>query len=213
MQSTAVNASSSPLPAGERSTIRELASGLSGEGVTGSSNKSITPSPRPSPRRGEGARVLTGRAVLIWLVVFFGVVFGVNGLMMKLALDTMSGTEVDSAYRAGITFNAEVQAAQRQAERGWQVTGQVARTAQAGVSVRVEARDKAGAPVSGVAFYGWLDRPTDKRADRRVALTERQPGRYQGEVADIAAGQWDLVLEASRGDERLFLSKTRVWLK
>jgi nitrogen fixation protein FixH len=157
-------------------------------------------------------RVLTGRAVLIWLVAFFAVVFGVNGLMMTLALKTMPGTEVDSSYQAGNSFNAETAAARLQAERSWQVTAHVERAVN-GAIVRVEARDKAGAPVSGLAFYGWLDRPTDKRADRRVALTERQPGRYQGEVADIAAGQWDVVLEAGRGAERLFLSKTRVLLK
>jgi len=157
-------------------------------------------------------RELTGRAVLIWLLVFFGVVFGVNGLMMKLALDTMPGTEVDSSYQAGNSFNAETAAARLQAERSWQVTAHVERAVNA-ASVRVEARDKAGAPISGLAFYGWLDRPTDKRADRRVALTEQRPGRYQGEVADIAAGQWDLVLEAGHGAERLFLSKTRVLLK
>ena len=158
-------------------------------------------------------RVLTGRAVLIWLLAFFAVVFGVNGLMVKLALDTMPGTEVDSSYRAGSAFNAEAQAARRQADRGWQVTGEVVRAADATLSVRVEARDRAGAPVSGVTFDAVLERPTDKRADRRLALSERQSGRYVAEAADIAAGQWDLVLEASRGAERLFLSRTRVLLK
>jgi nitrogen fixation protein FixH len=176
-------------------------------------NKSGTPSPRPSPLRGEGVRVLTGRAVLIWLLTFFAVVFGVNGLMVKLALDTMPGTEVDSSYRAGIGFNAEAQAARRQDDRAWQVTGRVARAADASLSVRVEARDKAGAPISGVEFHARLERPTDKRADRSLALAERQTGRYLGEAVDVAPGQWDLIIEADRGAERLYLSRTRVLLK
>ena len=58
-------------------------------------------------------RALTGRAVFIWLVAFFAVVFFANGMMMKFAIQTMSGTEVDSAYRASLTFNAEAQAARR----------------------------------------------------------------------------------------------------
>lgn len=161
-------------------------------------------------RRG---RVLTGRAVLVWLVAFFAVVFAANGVMMKFALETMSGTEVDSAYRASLTFNAEAQAARRQDERAWHVSGHAARNADGGAVVRVEARDKAGVPLTGLTFSAALERPTDKRADRRMALAELQTGLYGGKTTDVAPGQWDLVLEADRGGERLFVSKTRVFLK
>jgi len=161
----------------------------------------------------ERGRVLTGRAVLMWLLAFFAVVFTANGVMMKFAIDTMSGTEVDSAYRASITFNAEAQAARRQDERAWRVSGNVARNGDRGAVVRVEARDKAGVPLTGLAFSAALERPTDKRADRRIALAELQTGLYAGKAVEVASGQWDLVLEAERGGERLFVSKTRVYLK
>ena len=49
-------------------------------------------------------RQLTGRMVLLCLVAFFGIVIGVNMLMMKFAIDTLSGTEVDSAYRASLAY-------------------------------------------------------------------------------------------------------------
>jgi nitrogen fixation protein FixH len=161
----------------------------------------------------ERGRVLTGRAVLMWLLAFFAVVFAVNGVMMKFAIDTMSGTEVDSAYRASITFNSEAQAARRQDERAWRVSGNAARNADGDAVVRVEARDKAGVPLTGLAFSAALERPTDKRADRRIVLGELHTGLYGGKAADVAAGQWDLVLEVERGGERLFISKTRVFLK
>jgi nitrogen fixation protein FixH len=162
---------------------------------------------------GERGRVLTGRTVLVWLLAFFAVVFTANGVMMKFAIDTMSGTEVDSAYRASITFNAEAQAARRQDERAWRVSGHAARNADGDAVVRVEARDKAGVPLTGLTFSATLERPTDKRADRRIALGELQIGLYGGRAADVAPGQWDLVLEAERRGERLFVSKTRVFLK
>jgi nitrogen fixation protein FixH len=166
-----------------------------------------------SMKSADTGRRLTGRAVFIWLVAFFAVVFFANGVMTKFALETMSGTEVDSAYRAGLTFNAEAQAARRQDERAWHVNGHAARNADGGAVVRVEARDKAGVPVTGLAFSAALERPTDKRADRRIALAELQAGLYGGKAADVAAGQWDLILEADRAGERLFVSKTRVFLK
>ena len=36
------------------------------------------------------------------LVAFFGVVIGVNLVMMRLAIKTLPGTEVDSAYSASL---------------------------------------------------------------------------------------------------------------
>ena len=47
-------------------------------------------------------RPLTGKMVLFYLVAFFATVIGVNMMMMKLAIDTLPGTEVDSAYRASL---------------------------------------------------------------------------------------------------------------
>ena len=62
-------------------------------------------------------RPLTGRRVLFYLVAFFGIVIGVNVVMMKLAIDTLPGTEVDSAYRASLAYKNEIAAAQDQNRR------------------------------------------------------------------------------------------------
>ena len=161
------------------------------------------PSPRP----------LSGRTVLVWLVAFFGVVIGVNVVMMKLAIDTLPGTDVDSPYKASLAYNGEIQAAQDQAARRWSVTGHLERNADGAAAVNIEARDARDVPLTGLGFSVRLSRPADKRADRVVALTEREPGRYGGQVSDLGLGQWDLVIEAERGSERLFLSRNRVILK
>jgi nitrogen fixation protein FixH len=158
-------------------------------------------------------RLLTGRKVLAILVAFFGVVFTVNAVMIKVALDTMPGLEVESAYRASLAFNSEAQAAQAQAERGWRVEAHVERDADGRASVRIEARDHAGVPLTGLAFAARLARPADKRFDRVVELAERETGIYRGMVEEVSAGQWDLVLEAERGSARLFRSRDRVVLQ
>ena len=56
-----------------------------------------------------------------------------------------------------------------------------------------------------------FERPTDRRLDRPVAITEEAPGRFRGS-SKISSGQWDLVIELSRGGERLFRSRNRVVL-
>ncbi|SRR6266498_1554921 len=158
-------------------------------------------------------RPLTGRTVLFCLLAFFGVVIGVNMVMMKLAIDTLSGTEVDSAYKASLAYNAEIRAAHDQAARGWTVVGHVERDAEGQAAVKVEARDAGNVPLTGLTFSARLARPTDKRADRVAALDEREAGIYRGQLLDVAPGQWDLVIEADRGGERRFLARNRVILK
>jgi len=167
----------------------------------------------PELRGSRSPRRLTGRAVLTILLVFFGVVIAVNVLMAKLAIDTMPGTEVDSSYQAGNAYNAEISSARDQDARRWRVQGHVERHVDGRAVIEIEARDGGGQPVSGLVFSAQLERPPDGRADRKLALVDSGGGIYRGEAADLAPGQWDLVLEAQSGPQRLFLSKNRVVLK
>jgi nitrogen fixation protein FixH len=150
--------------------------------------------------------------VFICLLGFFGTVIGVNMLMMKLAIDTLPGTEVDSAYRASLAYGRQISAARAQDGRNWKVDAQIERRADGLAVVRIDARDANGAPLSGMNFSGRLERPTDKRIDRAVDLTEAGNGIYRGSAGDVAAGQWDLVIEGDARGDRLFLSRNRVIL-
>ncbi|HEY0234046.1 MAG TPA: FixH family protein [Afipia sp.] len=162
--------------------------------------------------RSIAPRPITGRMVLITVVAFFGVVIGVNMLMMKFAIDTLSGTEVDSAYRASLAYESEIKAAHDQNLREWQVDVHIERQADGHATVKVDARDKGGAPLTGLAFSGRLERPTDKRADRSIVLAEAGSGIYHGSMSGLLPGQWDLVLESETAGQRMFLSKNRLVL-
>jgi nitrogen fixation protein FixH len=157
-------------------------------------------------------RPLTGRKVLIMLVAFFGVVIGVNVTMMKLAIGTLPGTDVDSAYTASLGYEKEIAAAHDQNARNWQVDAHIQRGTDGGATVLVEAHDNSGRPMTGLKFQGRLERPTDKRADLLVDLAEVGIGVYRGSAAQVAPGQWDLVLEGDAAGQRMFLSKNRVVL-
>jgi nitrogen fixation protein FixH len=155
---------------------------------------------------------LTGTKVFLMLVAFFGVVIGVNVTLAKLAIATLPGTDVDSPYAAGLTYDREISAAQDQAARKWQVNAHIARRTDGGATLQVEARDAAGRPMTGLKFGGRLERPTDKRADLAVDLTEAGIGIYRGDTASVAPGQWDLVIEGEAQGMRVFLSRNRVIL-
>ena len=162
------------------------------------------PSASPKP--------LTGRKVLFVLLSFFGVVIGVNMIMMRLAMQTLPGTDVDSAYSASLAYENEIAAARDQNTRNWKVDAHIQRSADGSTTLQVEARDNSGEPMSGVKFHGRFERPTDRRADQSVALAETGIGIYRGSAPQIAPGQWDLVLEGDAAGRRMFLSKNRVLL-
>ena len=157
-------------------------------------------------------RQLTGRMVLLCLIAFFGTVIGVNLLMMKFAIDTLSGTEVDSAYRASLAYESQIAAARDQDGRNWKIDAHVERRADGAATVRLDARDADGAPLSGLKFSARLQRPTDKRIDRIVEIAESDIGIYRGDATDVLPGQWDLVIEGEARGARLFLSRNRVIL-
>jgi len=164
------------------------------------------------PRSSVSPKPLTGRLVLIMLLGFFGIVFGVNFTLMELAIATLPGTEVDSAYSASLGYEKEIAAAHDQTARKWKVEAHIERDGSGGTTLQVDARDDSGRPMTGLKFQGTLERPTDKRADLAVSLAEVGIGIYRGSAPAVAPGQWDLVLEGDAAGQRMFMSKNRVLL-
>ena len=158
------------------------------------------------------ARPLTGRFVLIAVVAFFAVVIGVNLLMMRLAISTLPGTEVDSAYSASLAYQREITAAHQQNARDWKVDAHIERKSDGFAALNIHAQDRSGTPLAGLEIFGRLERPTDRRADKAFEITESGGGSYRSMAQSVAAGQWDLVIEADAEGKRMFLSRNRIIL-
>jgi len=160
----------------------------------------------------EGAchRPLTGRTVLICLVAFFAVVSIVNGIMIRAAVSTFGGVETGSAFQAGQAFKHDIEAARAQHSRHWQVRATVRRAGE-GTVVQIDARDEAGNPLAGLEAMASLHRPTDRRGDLAITVSEQGTGQFRG-TGPAAVGQWDLLIDLSRNGERLFRSRNRVVL-
>jgi len=153
-------------------------------------------------------RQVTGRMVLACLIAFFAVVGGANAILVRAAVSTFGGVETASSYQAGLSYAREADAAQAQDALRWQVKASVHPSA-ATTRVEIDARDAEGHALSGLEAIARLERPTDRRADRTIALQEDGSGHFRGTTAPVA-GQWDLVIELARGGERVFRSRNRV---
>ena len=156
-------------------------------------------------------RPLTGRTVLLCLVGFFAVVAGANAIMIRAAVSTFGGVETSSSYQAGLAFKREAAAARAQDQLHWQVKANV-RPVPGAIRVEIDARDAAGRPLSGLEARVLLHHPADARADQTVAVSEDTAGHFRGTTTAVA-GQRELMIELSRGGERLFRSQNRVVLQ
>ena len=108
-------------------------------------------------------RILTGRAVLLWLVAFFVVVFAVNAVLVRAAISTFGGVETTSSYKAGLQFGHEVAVVERQDALHWQVSGKLTRDGAGQAVLDVTARDADGAPARRFA-RGCTARASGRRS-------------------------------------------------
>ncbi|HEV2541946.1 FixH family protein [Methylorubrum populi] len=163
--------------------------------------------PRPSPSTG-----LTGRTVFAIFAAFFGTIACADAFLVTSAVRTWSGLEEPSPYRASQRYNAELERARAQSAQGWILDGKVAREGHTGAAVTVSLRAADAAPLTGRTLRARLERPTDKRADRTLVVTETAPGLYAGHLPAVSSGQWELVVEVLDGDDVAFRRRHRVIL-
>lgn len=170
-----------------------------------------TTMPRASAVVAKSPRPITGRFVLFCCIAFFGVIAAVNAVMMTLAIRTMPGLDVANGYVASQAMNREIDAMRSQTERAW-IADIAAGLHNKTAPITISLSDKLGKPVTGLAVTVRLAHPALTRADHTGVLIERRPGVYSADLADIQAGAWTLVVEASQNGERMFASRNRIVL-
>lgn len=156
-------------------------------------------------------REITGKHVLFSLLAFFAVVFGVNGVLVKAATSTFGGVETTSSYKVGLKFNHEIAAAGRQDALHWKVEGKLSRDKAGEAVLDISARDEKGTALPGLTAKASLAHPADARRDHDVPLNRIGAGTFHG-VAQAQKGQWELIVDLYRGDDRVFRSRSRVTL-
>lgn len=157
-------------------------------------------------------RGLQGRHVLAGMVLFFGVVFAVNGVFLYSALSTHTGVVAIEPYRKGLEYNDRIAAAERQQQLGWVDELTAARDGR----LQLLMTDAGGRGVAGLAISGVIGRPSTAAQDRMVHFRETAPGRYEADAGVLEEGAWIASLEAASTDlpgQPSYRSRKRLWLK
>lgn len=136
----------------------------------------------------------------------FLVVLAVNVTLMFFATSTFNGLETRTAWEEGNSYNAQISAEEAQKALGWTVdfaSAPLTPTTAEGVPARLElsVRDRDGNPVDGLTVQAQIRRPTQAGYDQTLRLEPLGPGHYRQVVDLPLAGQWDVRLIASRGQD------------
>jgi nitrogen fixation protein FixH len=139
-------------------------------------------------------RSVTGRHVLIGLVIFFGIMFVANGLLVYYAVSTFSGGDRPNPYRSGLNYNETIAEAEQQAALGWSTEADYDEGAR---RLTLRFTDAAAAPVTGLSLSGTVARPAVDSHDRAVTFREWNEGTYVSDVT-LDPGNWVLSVESSK---------------
>ncbi len=153
------------------------------------------------PRRGFR---LTGWHVLAALVVFFGVSFAVDAIMVMDAYHTFSGEVASSPYEEGLAYDSQLDQQRAQTALGWRMSATLN-----GPTLHLTAVDRAGSPLSGLRIVARLERPATEQGRRAVLFHLVSPGVYQSDAQSIS-GAWDLRLSAYDASDHRFDAERRL---
>ena len=167
----------------------------------------MSPPVLPAARTQQG---LQGRHVLWLCLAFFAVIFAVNGAMIYSALSTNTGLVANEPYRKGLHYNERIAADERQARLGWTEALDVGRDGH----VRIAIVDPSGRAVRNLVLGATLGRPSTERLDRKLAMSETAPGRYEAQAGVLPGGTWLISLEArtSASADPIYRLRRRLWL-
>ena len=149
--------------------------------------------PKPTP--------ITGRRVLAWMIMFFGVIIAVNGVFVYLALDTWPGLSTEQAYEEGRAYNQTLADADAQNALGWRSRAAIGAPTPKGRVLTVRMSDAHGAPIVGLKVHVVLRRPVGDGVIVDATLGEEQPGVYGALVRLPALGRWQLALTANSAND------------
>jgi nitrogen fixation protein FixH len=144
-------------------------------------------------------------------VLGFLIVIAVNGVLIFTAVSSFSGLETDGAYEKGLRYNQALAAAAANANTGWHATPTVSTATDGERQLEIAVADRNGAPVTELKVEAYLVRPTNAGMDEAIALADLGNGRYSAAFTPRALGNWELRLQARRGDvtwqqtQRIFL--------
>lgn len=151
-----------------------------------------------------------------WVLGFLGFMclfLSANAVFIYLAFSSPPNLVVDNYYERGKAYtNKEVQMGQEN-ELGW--SGVIMVPANNRVNQRqayevlIQGKNSRTVELDSVSLFAY--RPSDQRKDFSVEMNPIGLGRYGADIEFGLPGNWDIIVEAKRGDDK-FLVTRRIYI-
>ncbi len=151
---------------------------------------------------------LTGRHIVMTLIVFFGIIFSVNGLFLYKSISSFPGEDIKQSYRQGLAYNETLESRAAQRASGWR-----ADLAIDGLVITMTILDTGDIPVRGLSITGLLKHPTETDLDTPLVFTSQADGSYVAALETSVIGKRFLTTKAATTDGFVFETKNELWLK
>lgn len=150
---------------------------------------------------------IKGWHVLAGVVAFFLVVIAVDAGFLVMAYRTFPGEVSRTPYEDGTAYNKKLAQLAAQAKLGWTVAAGLNPDGE----VLVRVRDRAGAPVTGLAGQAKLERPATESGRITPRFAEAAPGDYLARPGRLM-GAWDLtVVLTDKAGHRFEAERRLTW--
>lgn len=156
------------------------------------------------------------RSPWVWgmagLVMF---ALAVNAVMITVGLSTHPGLVVEDFYDRGKNyFRSEVVREDAAARLGWklQLEAPAMPVREAVQTYRLVLDDRAGLALGDAKVTFAAFRPSNAKLDFEVPMAEIESGLYVAELSFPQPGNWDLIVSAQRGEDKMDLAQ-RLFVK
>lgn len=140
-------------------------------------------------------KILTGRRVLVYILLFFAAIFVVNAMFIVKALESHSGVVQDNPYKRGLEYNKILEKHEKEKLLGWVGQASVADNQ----TLVYLLNDKDGNAVHGAKVTVQMLRPAQKGQDYSLQLHEQDRGRYTAKLNAPLKGSWHALISVVRG--------------
>ena len=168
-------------------------------------------SPSAAPRSGRRPRQ-KGWWIPLLFFGFFGIIVGVNAIMVTFALRTFPGVYAENHYRIGLEYNELLARERAQTEQGWQLGLSYGDRGHRSGTLEVSLLDRDGAPIPYAQVTASFLRPTVQGHDFDLPLTHRGDASYAASVDLPLAGNWDVRVVAHTRDGQ-HQQIQRIWVR
>ncbi len=152
----------------------------------------------------QANREFTGWHMLAIMLLFFGVIIGVNITMAVFAVNSWTGLVVKNSYVASQNFNKHLKEVEKQKALGWSSDLDI----KSG-SIKLNLLDNSGKALRGMNVIALVQRPTHEREDMTLQLKQNDMGQYFHEKA-LTAGVWNIKIIAKNPTQGQYIQIFKV---